>query len=124
MNTFVDHTEIVMRVRRADGRWSATPVWVVVLGREAFVRSAFGQRSAWYRRILRHADTEVEVAGARLSVTPQPVDDPAIVRRVSAAYRAKYGLSWPGPVESMNGPEAAATTMRLTNVGEVTQLPA
>ena len=124
MNTFMDHAEIVVRVRRADGRWSARPVWVVVLGGEAFVRSAFGQRSAWYRRVLRHADTEVEVAGAQLSVTLQAVDDPATVRRVSRAYRAKYGLDWPGPVESMNGPEAAATTMRLTNVGEVTQLSA
>jgi hypothetical protein len=124
MNTFMDHAEIVMRVRRADGRWSARPVWVVVLGGEAYVRSAFGRRSAWYRRVLRHADTEVEVAGARLSVTLQPVDDPALVRRVSAAYRAKYGLDWPGPVESMNGPGAAATTMRLANVGEVTQLSA
>ncbi|MCX4820210.1 DUF2255 family protein [Streptomyces sp. NBC_01142] len=124
MNTFQDRAEIVMWVRRADGRWSARPVWVVVLGGEAYVRSAFGQRSAWYRRVLQHADTQVELAGVRLSVTLRPVDDPELVQRVSGAYRAKYGLNWPGPVESMNGHEAAASTMRLTNVGEVTQLPA
>ncbi|GAA1086807.1 hypothetical protein [Streptomyces javensis] len=40
-------------------------------------------------RVLRLADTEVEVAGVRLSVTFQPVDDPGLVRRVSGAYRAK-----------------------------------
>ncbi|MGP4002214.1 DUF2255 family protein [Streptomyces sp. 8N706] len=91
MNDFMDHAEIVMRVRRADGRWSARPVWVVVPGGEAYVRSAFGQRSAWYRRTLQHAGTEVEVAGVRLSVTLQPVDDPELVQRVSGAYRAKYG---------------------------------
>ncbi|MEU2158828.1 DUF2255 family protein [Streptomyces sp. NPDC019396] len=124
MNTFMDSTEIVVRVRHADGRWSARTVWVVVLDGEAYVRSAFGLRSAWYRRVLRHADTEVEVAGARLSVTLQPVDDPELVQRVSGAYRAKYGMSWPGPVESMNAHEAAATTMRLTDVGQVPQLPA
>lgn len=124
MNAYMDRTEIALWVRHADGRWSHRTVWVVVLGGEAYVRSAFGRRSAWYRRVLRHADTEVEVAGVRLSVTLQAVDDPELVQRVSGAYRAKYGLSWPGPVESMNGPEAAATTMRLTNVGQVSQLPA
>ncbi|MET8627318.1 DUF2255 family protein [Kitasatospora sp. NPDC004669] len=124
MNAYTDRTEIVLWVRHADGRWSARTVWVVVLNGEAYVRSAFGRRSAWYRRVLRHADTEVEVAGVRLSATLRPVDDPELVLRVSGAYRAKYGLSWPGPVESMNGPEAAATTMRLTNVGLVPQLPA
>ncbi|MEU2718214.1 DUF2255 family protein [Streptomyces sp. NPDC007205] len=124
MNASMDRAEIVLWVRHADGRWSARTVWVVVLDGEAYVRSAFGRRSAWYRRVLGHADTEVKVAGDRLSVTLQPVDDPELVQRVSGAYRAKYGLNWPGPVESMNGPEAAATTMRLTNLGQVSQLPA
>ncbi|MEV6394545.1 DUF2255 family protein [Streptomyces sp. NPDC051907] len=124
MDTVMDRAEIVLWVRHTDGRWSARTVWVVVLDGEAYVRSAFGRRSAWYRRVLRHAGTEVEVAGVRLSATLQPVEDPELVQRVSGAYRAKYGLSWPGPVESMNGPEAAATTMRLADVGQVSQLPA
>ncbi|WP_328404963.1 DUF2255 family protein [Streptomyces sp. NBC_00390] len=124
MNAVTDHAEIILWVRHANGRWSARTVWVVLLDGEAYVRSAFGRRSAWYRRVLRHADTEVEVAGVRLSVTLRPVDDRELVQRVSGAYRAKYGLSWPGPVESMTGHEAAATTMRLTDVGEVSQLPA
>ena len=64
---------------------------MVVLDGEAHVRSAFGRRSAWYRRVLRHADTEVEVAGVRLSITLQPVDDPELVQRVSGAYRASTG---------------------------------
>ncbi|MER7468295.1 DUF2255 family protein [Streptomyces sp. NPDC097981] len=124
MNAYTDCAEIVLWVRHADGRWSARTVWLVVLGGQAYVRSAFGRRSAWYRRVLRDADTEVEVAGVRMSVTLRPVDGLGLVQRVSGAYRAKYGSSWPGPVESMNGPEAAATTMRLTDVGQVPQLPA
>ncbi|MFF4397076.1 DUF2255 family protein [Streptomyces sp. NPDC001480] len=124
MSAYMDRAEIVLWVRQADGRWSARTVWAVVLDGQAYVRSAFGRRSAWYRRVLRHADTEVEVGRDRLRVTFQPVDDPELVQRVSGAYRAKYGLSWPGPMESMNGSEAAATTMRLTNVRQVSQLPA
>ncbi|WP_328929808.1 DUF2255 family protein [Streptomyces sp. NBC_00190] len=133
MNAYTDRAEIVLWVRHEDGRWSARTVWVVVLnglnglnGRygQAYVRSAFGRRSAWYLRVLRGADTAVEVAGVRMPVTLRPVDDLELVERVSGAYRAKYGSSWPGPVESMNGPEAAATTMRLTDIGQVTQLSA
>ncbi|WP_432199069.1 DUF2255 family protein [Streptomyces sp. bgisy027] len=124
MDTVMDRSEIVLWVQDADDRWSARTVWVVVLDGEAYVRSAFGRRSGWYRRVLRHADTQVEVAGARLSVVLQPVEDPELVQRVSGAYRAKYGLSWPGPVESINGQEAAATTMRLADVGQLSQLPA
>ncbi|MFI1470119.1 DUF2255 family protein [Streptomyces wuyuanensis] len=120
----MQRTEIVLWVRRADGRWTARTVWVVVLDGEAYVRSAFGRRSAWYRRVLRRAEVEVEMAGVRLSARLRPVEDPELVRRVSDAYRAKYGLNWPGPVESMNAPEAAATTLRLTDLGQVAQLPA
>lgn len=126
MNTVMDAAEIVLRVRHAGGRWSARTVWVVVVDGEAYVRAAFGRRSAWYRRVLRDADphVEVEVAGVRQAVVLHPVGDPGLVLRVSGAYRAKYGLRWPGPVESMNEPEAAATTMRLTDAGQVPQLPA
>ncbi|MEU8847987.1 DUF2255 family protein [Streptomyces sp. NPDC048564] len=124
MDTVMDAAEIDLRVRHADGRWSARTVWVVVVDGQAYVRSAFGRRSAWYRRVLRQADTQVVVAGVRRTVVLQPVDAPGLVRRVSDAYRAKYGLRWPGPVESMNGPEAAATTLRLADARQVSQLPA
>ncbi|MGX1560090.1 DUF2255 family protein [Streptomyces sp. NPDC055506] len=53
-----------------------------MLDEEAYVRSAFGRRSAWYRRVPRHADTEVEAAGVRLPVTLRPVDDLGPVDRL------------------------------------------
>ncbi|TMR92470.1 DUF2255 family protein [Nonomuraea basaltis] len=122
MRTFAGLAEIVMRVRHADGRWSARPIWVVAIDGEACIRSAFGRRSAWYRRVQAHAATEVDLGGVNLPVRLEPVDDPALVHRVSAAYRTKYALSWPSPVEMMISPEAARTTMRLTNIGEVSEL--
>lgn len=114
MSGDLDRMEIVLWVRDGSRRWSRRTVWVVVLDGEAYIRSAFGRRGAWYRRVLLRADTEVEsVAGVRLAVVLRPVADPTLVERVSAAYQAKYGLHWPGPVESMNGQEAAATTLWL-----------
>jgi hypothetical protein len=87
----MQRTEIVLWVRRADGSWSARTVWVVVLDGEAYVRSAFGRRSAWYRRVLRRAEVEVEVAGVRLSAGLRPVEDPELVRRVSTPTRPSTG---------------------------------
>lgn len=124
MDGLAEAEEIVMRVRHADGRWSARPIWVVVIDGVAFVRSAFGHRSGWYRKVLAGAETEVVLDGAAVPVRLAPVDGPALVHRVSAAYRAKYGLSWPGPVQTITAGEAAATTMRLADAGEVSQLPA
>ncbi|MFG3283378.1 DUF2255 family protein [Streptomyces sp. NPDC048111] len=124
MSMFMGRLEIVLWVGEADGGWSGRAVWVVVVDGEAYVRAAFGQRSAWYRRVSEGAGTEVEVAEVRWSVALRPVEDSELVQRVSGAYRAKYGLSWPGPVEAMNGPEAAATTMRLTDLGQAAQLSA
>ncbi|MFI8101180.1 DUF2255 family protein [Streptomyces sp. NPDC086023] len=109
-----DPMEIILWTRHADdGRWSARPVWLVLVDGHAYVRSAFGRRSAWYRRVLDGAAVRVEADGAQGPVTLRPVTDPGLVRRVSDAYRDKYGLGWPGPVESMNLPGTAATTMRL-----------
>jgi hypothetical protein len=119
MENLAKTEEIVMRVRHADGRWSARPIWVVVIDDAAYVRSAFGRRSGWYRKVLAHTAMEIELDGVAVPVRLMPVDGPALVDRVSEGYRAKYALSWPGPVQTITGPEAAGTTMRLTNVGEV-----
>ncbi|MYS11760.1 DUF2255 family protein [Streptomyces sp. SID6041] len=135
MNGDVDGTAIVLWVRDGNGRWSGRTVWTVVVDGEAYIRSAFGRRSAWYRRVLRqtgahadaYAEAEVEpeaAAGQRRRVLLRPAADPVLVARVSDAYRAAYGLHWPGPVASMNADEAAATTLRLADPGEVAQLPA
>ncbi|MGW0807780.1 DUF2255 family protein [Nonomuraea sp. NPDC002799] len=119
MENLAETEEIVMRVRHADGRWSARPIWVVVIDGAAYVRSAFGHRSGWYRRVLADAATEIELDGVAVPVRLTPVDEPALVDRISGGYRAKYALSWPGPVQTITGPEAATTTMRLANAREV-----
>ncbi|MGE7386225.1 DUF2255 family protein [Streptomyces sp. NPDC004126] len=124
MDTFEDTMEIILWTRHADGRWSARPLWMVLVDGRAYVRSAFGRRSAWYRRVLARADVRIEAASGQLPVALRPVGDAGLVQRVSDAYQAKYGLCWPGPVASINGPEAAATTLCLTDAGQVPQLPA
>src|SRR6266536_3191183 len=84
----------------------APPVWVVVLNGSAYVRSYLGMRGAWYRRVRVGRRAEITVDGQTVAVGLEPVADEALDRRISAAYRAKYGSRWPAPTEAMVGAEA------------------
>jgi hypothetical protein len=85
-----------------------------VVAGEPYIRSAFGMRSAWYRRVRADGHADIEVGDGTLQVRLEPVDDEVLNGRISDAYRAKYSPSWPGPTETLIGKEARATTMRLT----------
>ncbi|MGP3962155.1 DUF2255 family protein [Nonomuraea sp. 3N208] len=128
MKELAEQSEIVMWVRRADGSWSSRPIWVVVSDGDAYVRAAFGDRSAWYREVRGGAQVAVQVDGAVFPARLEAVGDPGLVERVSGRYRAKYALRWPGPVESIVAREIAITTMRLrVETGsqiEIPELPA
>jgi hypothetical protein len=105
--------EIIMRTPRRDGSWSSRPIWVVVVDGEAYVRSYRGMQGDWYRRVRVDRRAEITVDGQTVAVGLEPVADEALERRISEAYRVKYGAAWPDPTETMVGAEAADTTMRL-----------
>jgi hypothetical protein len=98
--------EIEMRTPRSDGTGSSRPIWVVVVDGVPYVRSYAGERGAWWRRA--RADGQAE-----LGVRVVPETGGELDRRVSDAYRAKYGRHWPGPTEAMLTPPVVATTLRL-----------
>jgi hypothetical protein len=106
--------EIGLRTRSGNGSWSSRPIWIVVVAGEPYIRSAFGTRSAWYRRVRADGHVDIEVGDETLPVRLEPIDDEALNGRISDAYRTKYAPSWPGPTETLIGKEACATTMRLT----------
>jgi hypothetical protein len=106
--------EIALRTRSGNGSWSSRRIWIVVVGGAPYIRSAFGTRSAWYRRVRAGGHAYIEAGDETLRVGLEPVDDEALNGRVSAAYRAKYAPTWPGPTETLIGTEARATTMRVT----------
>ncbi|MFE3202378.1 DUF2255 family protein [Embleya sp. NPDC059237] len=107
------HHEISIHTRRGDGSWAAQPLWIVTVDGEAYVRSAFGARSIWYRRVRQGAEVRIEADGEVLSVLLEPVGDREFNQRVSDAYRAKYGPVWPGPVGNLVDAKAGTTTLRI-----------
>jgi hypothetical protein len=55
----------------------------------------------------------IAVDGSETEVATEPVDDEEINRRVSDAFRAKYGAS-SSATQTMVNPEVSRTTLRLT----------
>jgi hypothetical protein len=107
--------EIDMRTPRRDGSISSRPIWVVVADGDAYVRSYRLERGAWYRRARADGQAAIALDGRILDVGVEPAADVEVNRRVSDAYRTKYGMRSPGPTEEMVGPEVSATTLRLTS---------
>jgi hypothetical protein len=61
-------TEIELRTSLSGCAWASRPVWVVVLDGNAYARSAFGIRSAWYRRVQAGCRTEIQAGGSLWAV--------------------------------------------------------
>ena len=99
---------------RRDGSTSSRPIWVVVVDGDAYVRSYHGPRGAWYRRAREDGRLTVVVDGTEIEAAAEPDTDDDVNRRVSDAYRAKYGARSPGPTETMVNSEISQTTLRLT----------
>jgi hypothetical protein len=105
--------EVEMLTPRRDGSISRRPIWVVVVGGDAYVRSYLGPQGAWYRRALADGSAGIAVGERTIEVGVEPVGDEEVNRQVSDAYRAKYGANSPESTESMVTPEVTGTTLHL-----------
>ncbi len=85
------------------------PIWAVVVGDEAYVRSYRGESGAWYQRAVREGRMTLE--GVDVRVVPE--HDRMLNERVSDAFRAKYGAGSPESTQAMVSLEVVATTLRL-----------
>ncbi|MEN3284261.1 MAG: hypothetical protein V7607_5401 [Solirubrobacteraceae bacterium] len=105
--------EVDARTPRRDGSISSRPIWVVVADGEAYVRSYRGPGGAWYRRAKDDGRLTLVAGQTEIEAAVEPATEDDINRRVSDAYRSKYGARSPGPTETMVDPEVSATTLRL-----------
>jgi hypothetical protein len=86
------------------------PIWAVVVGGDAYIRSYHGPDGEWYKRTLREGTVVIDGTGYGV----EPEHDAEVNEKVSQAFRYKYGARSPRPTEGMVGAEVAATTLRLT----------
>ena len=108
-----DLVEVGMVTPRRAGSLSRRPIWVVVVDGHAYVRSYRGESGAWYRQARADGQATIGVDGRAIEVGVEPVSDDETNRKVSDAFRAKYGERSPRPTETMVGDEVSRTTLRL-----------
>jgi hypothetical protein len=105
--------EVRVSSRRADG--SLRPfitTWVVRLGDELYVRSAYGPENGWFRRARASRAGQIRAGGVERDIG---FDEPGhdIDAELDAAYHAKYDRYGPAIVGTVVSPEAARSTLRL-----------
>lgn len=104
--------ELRIAARRGDGTLrEPVPVWVVRVGDDLYVRSAYGPGSSWYRAATAGRKGHVAAGGVEKDVAFEDADG-ELFDRVDAAYADKYG-SYASIVDSITTPEIRATTIRL-----------
>jgi hypothetical protein len=104
-------SEIDIVVPAPDRPAVRTPIWIVEVDGDLYVRSWKGEAGIWYRRARRHGTGSIVAAGREHQVRLTAVDDPGLNAQVDEAYRSKYGKS--SYTQAMLRPPATTTTMRL-----------
>jgi hypothetical protein len=109
--------ELAIAALRLDGTLR-TPVtiWVVRVGQDIYVRSAYGTDAAWYRGTKVHHEGRIEVAGLRKDVAFEDAD-PSVGEHIDAAYRNKYRRHGAQYVNAVTTAEGQSTTIKLVPRG-------
>ena len=105
--------ELRIAAERPDGTLR-TPriIWVVRLGDDLYVRSAHGDRAAWFKGTQRTHRGHISVAGIEKDVTFE-VAAGQLDAEIDAAYWAKYKKYPAQYIEPVTNDESHATTIRL-----------
>lgn len=110
---FGDATEVQIAPRRDDGGLSRdVTIWIVRVGPDLYVRSAYGADNPWYRRAVANGSGRLRAGDLERGVTfEQPGQQ--VHAEVDAAYHAKYDRYGPAIVGTVVGDQAAGVTLRL-----------
>lgn len=105
--------ELQLASRRPDGSLrSYVTMWVVRVGDDLYVRSAYGPDNPWYRRAIAGGAGRIRAGGVEADVTFAKTDD-RIQGEIDTAYHAKYDRYGPQIVGSAVGDHAHQVTVRL-----------
>jgi hypothetical protein len=94
----------------------AVPIWVVCVGREAYVRTWYRRDDGWFGRVVDSRRARIRVPGLEADIAIEDVGGgkAELRARVDAAYRAKYGRYGDPTVDRMVTDDAAASTLRVS----------
>jgi hypothetical protein len=101
----------IAAVRRTGQLRRATPIWVVRVGDDVYVRAAYGSGSGWSGVARGSGQAHIRAGGIERDVAVEDVAE-SLLDEVDAAYRSKYGR-YASIVDSITDAEHRATTLRL-----------
>jgi hypothetical protein len=111
--------ELQLATRRRQGGLSRyVTTWVVRVGDDLYVRSAYGPDNPWYRRATGAGAGRIRAGGVERDVTFASAE-PAVQADIDAAYHVKYDRYGPQIVGSVTGRDAHAVTIRLASTGQL-----
>ena len=90
----------------------AVTIWIVRLGDDLYVRSAYGRSAAWFRAAQTRHEGRISSKGFRKDVTFLD-GDANLNEEIDAAYRDKYRRNGVQYVNMMVGPKARSATIKL-----------
>ena len=87
-------------------------IWMVRVGDDVYIRSAYGPGNGWFRRAQTSGTGRITVAGIEQEVA-FVAPGPDVHAEIDAAYHAKYDRYGPGIVKTVVGPAVVDVTLRL-----------
>lgn len=106
-------TEVQVSSERPDGTIRPyVTIWLVRVGDELYVRSAYGTDNPWYRRAKASGAGRIRAGRFERGVTFAEAGS-QVHPAIDAAYHAKYDRYGPQIVGTVVGDRAAAGTLRL-----------
>ena len=113
LRRIADADELEMAPVRRNGELrSATPIWVVRVGDDVYVRAAYGSGSGWYGVARTSRQAHIAAGGVERDVGVEDAEGP-VIDQVDRAYRSKYGGRYASIVDKLVGPEHRVNTVRL-----------
>jgi len=86
---FVETGTIEIVTTDEDGELRETPVWIVVLDGQGYVRT---NDSRWLANIRRGSPVTLRVGANEMTVAVAENEDPRVYDRVEEAFKTKYGF--------------------------------
>lgn len=87
-------------------------IWVVRVGDDLYVRSAYGSDNPWFVRAKASGTGRIRAGGIEKDVVFAEADA-SVHADIDAAYHAKYDRHGPAIVGTVVGPQTVETTIRL-----------
>ena len=107
--------ELEIASLRQDGTLrKPTTIWVVRVGDDLYVRSAYGRTSAWFRSTRVRHEGGIRAGGVEKEVSfVDAGTDANLTDQIDTAYRTKYRRYEETYVQPMVSPEVRSTTIKL-----------